>query len=294
MTERPQLTALLPNAVLDRLERRRVATRARRTNRGRGEHLSGKGGASTEFCDYRDYSPGDDTRFVDWNIFARLHRPYLKQFHREEERHVVLLVDASASMQFEQKLERARQLAAAFGVLGLQNNERVSVFTTDAARRLPPCRGRASLRRLFAFLEQIEAGGDVPLEAAVETLLRHHRGRGVCVVLSDFLTFGDLTRAFNSLYATGLELLGLQVLGPAELQPELTGDVRLQDIETELGLDVSAAADLITIYQEYRESYEQQLRRACQGRAGRFTSVSSAAPLEWVLFDSLQRQGWIE
>src|SRR5215831_12668628 len=193
---RPQMTTLLPNSVLDRLERLRICPAGKRTSRSRGEHFSGKGGTSTEFCDYRDYTPGDDTRFVDWNIFARLHRPYLKQFHREEERHVVLLIDASTSMKFESKLELGKSLAAAFGVMGCLNNERVSAYASHQASgapdRLPPCRGRASLRTLFQFIESVQGQGDAPLDHAIEQLLRYHAGRGVCVIVSDFLTFGDL------------------------------------------------------------------------------------------------------
>jgi uncharacterized protein (DUF58 family) len=298
MTDRPQLTTLLPNALLDRLERLRIVTRTHRVNRSRGEHLSGKGGTSTEFCDYRDYTPGDDTRFVDWNIFSRLHRPYLKQFHQEQERHVVLLVDVSASMRFEGKLERARQLAAAFGTLGLLNQERVSVYashrTDSAPARLPPCRGRASLRRMFAFVEGLDASGDAPLERALEQLLKFHRGRGVCVILSDFLTFGDLKRGFNLLGAAGLEPFGIQILGPRELAPDVSGDVRLVDAETQHGLDVSSAADLLALYQEHRLGLEAELSLLCRRRSGRFLSVSSADTPETVLLDRLRRQGWIE
>jgi len=170
LAPRPQMTTLLSNRALDRLQRLRICPAGKRTSRSRGEHLSGKGGTSTEFCDYRDYLPGDDTRFVDWNIFARLHRPYLKQFHKEEERHVVLLIDASASMRFENKLNLAKPLAAAFGVMGLLNNERVSAYAShqasDAPDRLPPCRGRASLRTLFQFIESVEGRGDAPLDRA--------------------------------------------------------------------------------------------------------------------------------
>ena len=95
----------------------------------------------------------------DWNIFSRLHRPYLKLFHHEEEMHVVIVVDASTSMLFEEKLACAKQLAAAFGVLGLRNTERVSVYSvrrpTGAPARLAPCTGRASMMKLFAFIESI-------------------------------------------------------------------------------------------------------------------------------------------
>jgi uncharacterized protein (DUF58 family) len=292
------MTSLLPNSVLDRLERLRICPVGRRTSRSRGEHLSGKGGTSTEFCDYRDYVPGDDTRFVDWNIFARLHRPYLKQFHKEEERHVVLLIDASASMQFEGKLNLGRQLAAAFGVMGLLNNERVSVYAShqasDAPERLLPCRGRASLRKMFRFIEGIDGRGDAPLERAVELLLRYHTGRGVCVILSDFLTFGDLKRGFNMLYATGLEPLGIQILGPHEIDPEIAGDLRLVDSETQETLDISSSADLMALYHEYRQGLESDLALLCQRRSGRFLSVSSAVPVESALFDQLRRRGWIE
>src|SRR5579862_329642 len=148
----PQFTRLLSNATLHRLERMRLNSNRRFTNRGRGEHLAGKGNSTTQFCDYRDYTAGDDTRFIDWNIFSRLHRPYLKVFHQEEELHVLILVDASSSMIFENKLALAKQLAAAFGVLGLRNTERVSAYALRAAGspdRLAPCTGRASMTKLF-------------------------------------------------------------------------------------------------------------------------------------------------
>src|SRR5215469_12724016 len=298
LAPRPQMTTLLTNSVLDRLEQLRICAPGRRTSRSRGEHFSGKGGTSTEFCDYRDYTRGDDTRFVDWNIFARLHRPYLKQFHKEEERHVVLLIDASASMKFDGKLELAKQLAAAFGVMGLLNNERVSAYASHQANnapdRLPPCRGRVSMRSVFQFIESVEGRGDAPLERAVELLLRHHSGKGVCVILSDFLTFGDLKRGFNLLHSAGLEPFGIQILSPREIDPDLSSDLRLVDSETQDTLDISSSTDLLNLYQEYRQGLEQELALLCQRRSGQFLSVSSDTPVESVLFDQLRRRGWIE
>lgn len=292
------MTTLLANSVLDRLEQLRICAPGRRTSRSRGEHFSGKGGTSTEFCDYRDYSPGDDTRFVDWNIFARLQRPYLKQFHREEERHVVLLIDASASMKFEGKLNLAKPLAAAFGVMGLLNNERVSAYVShqagNAPDRLPPCRGRANLRKMFQFVESIESRGDAPLDRAMELLLRHHTGRGVCIIVSDFLTFGDLKRGFNLLYAAGLEPLGIQILSPREIEPDVTTDLRLVDSETQETLDISSNEDLSVLYQEYRQRLENDVALLCRRRSGRFLSVHSEMPVESVLFERMRRKGWIE
>src|ERR1700733_6008139 len=114
-----QFTTLLDNSMLGRLERMRIAPRRKLTNRAHGEHLSGKGGTSIEFSDFRDYVAGDDLRHVDWNIFSRLHRPYVKQFRYEEQMCVVILLDASSSMQFDGKFDQARRLGAAFALMGL-------------------------------------------------------------------------------------------------------------------------------------------------------------------------------
>jgi uncharacterized protein (DUF58 family) len=292
-----QFTTLLPNDVLARVERMRLNPRRRQTNRMRGEHLSSKGGSSIEFADYRDYVPGDDIRYVDWNIFSRLNHPYLKLFAHEEEMHVVLLLDASSSMQFEGKFELARQAAAALGVIGLMNVERVSVYSCASLQAdpviLPPVTGRANLQRFLKFLEDLEGGGEFPVERAIEEALKRHRGKGVVVVLSDFLTFGDVTRGFNLMHTAGLEIYGLQVLGPSELDPELTGDLRFIDSETQMTLDVSSVGELLGIYHEHRLALENYLSAECRKRNGRFVSVGADEPIKSLLFDKLLRKGWI-
>jgi len=292
-----QFTSLLPNDVLARVERMRLNPVRRQTNRMRGEHLSSKGGSSTEFADYRDYVAGDDIRYVDWNIFSRLNHPYLKLFAHEEEMHVVLLLDASASMQFEGKFELARQAAAALGVMGLMNIERVSVYSCASLQTepviLPPVTGRASLLRFLKFLEGLGGGGEFPVERAIEEVLKRHRGKGVAVVLSDFLTLGDLTRSFNMLFNAGLEIYGLQILGPTELDPELTGDLRFVDSETQETLDVSSVGELLGLYHEHRQALETHLSAECRKRSGRFVSTSSEQSIKHLLFDTLLRRGWI-
>ncbi len=290
-----QMTRLLTNRQLSRLELLRINASRRFTNKSRGEHLIGRGGTSTEFSDFRDYAPGDDVRFVDWNAFARLHRPYIKLFEQEEEMHVAVLLDASESMLFEGKLERAKQLGAAFGVMGLLGTERVSVtaFSGDGIERLRPCTGRASMANVFTFLERVEGGGAVPLETGVEAFLTRHVGRGAVVLLSDFLTFGDLRGALNRLFSAGLEIFALQVLGPSEIEPDLATDLRLVDSETQATLDVTSGADIVELYLEYREAFAQELSGLCQQRSGRFVSLSSGDPLDGVLFGLLRRRGWV-
>lgn len=276
----------------------RLSPRRRLTNRSRGEHLAGKGGSSTDFADYRNYVAGDDIRNVDWNIFARLQRPYVKQFLHEEELHLTLLVDASTSMVFDDKLLKAKQLAAAFGIMGLLNVERVSVFVghqvPDQSSMLPPGTGRPRVRQLLDFLEKTEGGGAVPVEDAIDTMLRFHRGRGIVVILSDFLTFTDLSKSLNMLFSSGLEIWGLQILGASEISPDVHGDLRFVDSETGGTLDITNADELLNIYHAQRVALEEVLDSQCRRRNGRFLSIDASESLESLLFDRLCRHGWVQ
>jgi len=295
---KPQVTSLLSNDVLGRLERLRINATRLFTSKSRGEHLAGRGGTSVEFSDYRDYTPGDDVRFVDWNIFARLHRPYLKLYEEEEEIHVAVIIDTSSSMMFENKFELARQLGAAFGVMGLLGGERVSVFAFGGrergSMRLPPATGRASMLKLFAFIENLQGGGSVQIEEGLYDFLRRQSGRGVVAILSDFLTSADLRRPFNLLFSAGLEIFGVQILGPQEIDPQVTGDTRLVDSESRHTLDVSSGAYLTSLYQEYRAAYESYLKENCQKRCGHFLSVSPKDSLEYILFSLFRHRGWVK
>ena len=303
---------LLPAELLARAERLRVAPRTRRTNRTQGEHHHGKGGTSTEFSDYRDYVPGDDVRFVDWNIFSRLGEPYLKLYQHEEEMQVVLIVDGSASMGFGGKFDLARQLAAVFGVAGLMGREKVSAWCTtpppkgeadaepagrDLADRLPPCVGRVSRGKLGSWIESAAVGGALPIEGLVDRMLRRHVGKGTAIVLSDFLTpateNGAIERMLNRLHAAGLEPQAIQILAPEEVDPDVTDDVRFVDAETAGVLDVSAMKDLIAMYHELRLDLEDRLAAACRQRGGRFASVRSDAPALQLVNDVFVRGGWL-
>lgn len=292
-----QFTSLLPNDVLARVEKMRLNPLNRRTNRMRGEHLSGKGGTSIEFSDYRDYVPGDDMRYIDWNIFARLNQPYLKLYAHEEEMHVAILLDSSTSMAFEGKFDLARQIAASLGVMGLMNVERVSVYTCGPggpeAPFLKPCSGRVALKKFFGFLENVQVGGEIPIEQSVETVLSQHSGKGIVVLLSDFLTFGDIGRAFNLLHGSGLEIYAVQILGPAELNPELTGDLRFVDSETNQTVDVSSVGELLGLYHAHLDGLQEYLAAEARRRSGRFLRISSDDALKDVLFDKLLRRAWI-
>jgi hypothetical protein len=181
--------------------------------------------------------------------------------------------------------------------MGLFSLEPVSIYSCGRLGTepiiSPPCTGRKSLTRVLAFLEAIEAGGDFPIDQAVEAVLRRHRGRGIAIVLSDFLTFGNLTRPFNLLYSAGLEVFGIQILSPTEREPELAGDLRFVDSETGASLDVSNVGEMLTLYHDRLETLERELESQCRRRQGRFLSVGSRDPIDEILFDQLRRKGWV-
>ncbi|QDU32375.1 hypothetical protein KS4_04070 [Poriferisphaera corsica] len=292
------VTQLLSNSTLSRVERMRIVTKLRKSNKMRGEHLFGKGGSSTEFSDYRNYVEGDDIRYVDWNIFSRLGRPYLKQYRHEEEMQIVLVVDGSNSMMFDGKFERAKQLATAFGVMGLYSSEKVSahVIGVDEGKqkKLKACTGRGSMHKLFKYFEDLDGGGGEQLEEGVERVLHTHRGKGVVFIMSDWLSYGDVSGPMTRLASAGLEIMAMQVLSPVEIDPDLEGDLRFMDSEGAGTLDVSAAGDVVGLYQEYRLKYEHYLENHCKLRGGRFAVTSSHDDLSYVLFDMLLRKGWVK
>ncbi|MGV2341897.1 MAG UNVERIFIED_CONTAM: hypothetical protein LVR18_50680 [Planctomycetaceae bacterium] len=148
--------------------------------------------------------------------------------------------------------------------------------------------------RLLQFLENVAGGGDIPVEDAVERMLRFHRGRGVAILASDFLTLGDLSRPMNMLYSAGLEVWGLQILSDAEIAPNVEGDLRFVDSETGYTLDITNAGELLSIYHDQRLRLQATLDNMCRRRQGRFLSVSSAVPFNDLLFDGLCRQGWVQ
>lgn len=296
-------SALLTPNELARVEQLRLVTRRRLTARGAGGHRSTRGGRSLEFKDHRPYARGDDVRQLDWSLLARTRRPWLRIYHDEEEQHVAVLVDASASMGFEHKLLRARQLAAACGAMVLRGGDRVSMHVCgDALRGTMALRGRAGLAPLLAFLEQVDvARGSQPIEAAIEALVPRLVGRGALLVLSDFLTpsslggsaanGGDLARAANRAASQGFELIGVQVLGPSELAPSLDADLRLVDCETDALLDVAAGDELLQRYQATLHAQQRALIALCAGRGGSFVRVDAGRDALALLHGPLRQAG---
>jgi uncharacterized protein (DUF58 family) len=261
---------LLDPDFLRRLET--LTLRTRRPVRGvlRGERRSRTRGRGVEFADYRSYQVGDDYRHIDWNIYSRLDRLFVKLFSEEEDINVHLLVDVSASMAWGQpaKAVYAARLAAAIGYVGLVGLDRVGVvlFADRVRRMLPPVRGRGQTVRLLEFL----ADAATPPEAAPSDLrqtLREYvhrtRRRGLLVLLSDLWFPGGYEDGLLLARAHRFEPFVIHVLADDELEPQVRGDLRLVDRETHAGVEVTVDGPALEAYRQARDRYLRGVEEFC-------------------------------
>lgn len=269
----------------------RLVLRARRSFRGRrqGERKSRNKGHSVEFADHRNYSSGDDLRFLDWNIYGRLDRLFLKLFYEEENLNLYLLLDASRSMDFgdPNKLGFAKRIAAALGYVALSSHDRVDlgVIASEYKSLVSRQFGKNSVDTLFAALAKIEASGATRLEASLDRFLHRRPQPGILVLLSDFVDPKGLEGTLRTLGSRPHDVLLIQVLAPQELDPELAGHLSLVDSESpEHRVDVSISPPLLDRYRRSVASFLDETRQEAQKRGFLYTFASSRQDLETVIF----------
>ena len=201
---------LLDPDFLARLQRLEIVSKKIFVGKTKGERLSKRKGQSVEFADFRSYTVGDDLRFLDWNLFARLDRLFLRIFYEEEDLHVYILVDNSLSMEFGEptKLHYAKQVAAALGFIGLTNMDRVVVemFNDRMTQTTNALRGRRSLWRLTSFLEGVESAGPERHDEGLKTFSMKSSGKGVVIILSDFMDKGGYAEGPRYLIARNMDI----------------------------------------------------------------------------------------
>jgi uncharacterized protein (DUF58 family) len=292
--ERPPL---FDETFLRRLEQLELASRRLTAGRMKGERRSVRRGQSVEFADYRNYAAGDDLRQLDWNVYARLERLFIKLFVEEEDVTVHVLVDASRSMDFGQpnKLDFARRAAGALGYLGLASLDRVSVaFLGDGhATGMRPMRGKRRALELFAFLSETHGQRLTGLAAAAREYAARLRGTGPLLLLSDLMDPGYLD-ALRDLAGTRCQLSVLHVLAPEELDPEVPADARLVDSETSQGVEVTGDEDLVDRYRARLSEWQAEIAAFVSARGGAYVAVPSDLDLTDLLFDVLRRRRVVE
>ncbi|HIE51599.1 MAG TPA: DUF58 domain-containing protein [Armatimonadetes bacterium] len=280
---------------LRKLERLSLLSRRVFTGQVKGEKKSPRRGTSVEFADYRNYVPGDDLRYLDWNIYGRLDRLLLKLFVEEEDLRVYLLLDRSRSMDFgaPTKFDYARRVAAALAYLALVGLDRVAVraFAETLEPGLPLLRGRGNVWPVFEYLSRLQPGGETRLSEALTRQAQETKRPGLCILLSDFLDPQGYQRGLDALVGRGFEVVVIQVLDAEELQPSLVGDLKLVDAESGEEREITVSESLLRAYRRNVEEFCAELQTYCHGRGLTYLRTTTAQPFEILVLTTLRRRG---
>ena len=282
---------------LARLEQLELVSRKIFQGRMKGERRSTRKGQSVEFADYRNYVVGDDLRFLDWNLFARLDKLFIRLFLEEEDLHVYFLLDNSLSMDFgtPSKLRYAKQLAAALGFVGLVNSDRVVVeaFNDRLTQSMPPLRGRRSLWRMLNFLDKVEPAGPSDMARALRAFSLKCSGKGIVVILSDFMDKGGYEEALRYLVARQMDVYAIQILSQEEIEPDVTGDLKLVDIEDDDVAEITVSRALLDRYKKNLAAYRAALYEFCTRRGVTCLFTSNRVPFETLVLTYLRQRGLV-
>ena len=277
-----QPTALLERDELRRLDRLALQVRRAVVGQMAGERRSRRHGHSVEFADFRNYTPGDDFRLIDWNAYARLDRYLLRLFVAEEELPLAIFLDLSGSMDWgnPNKAWAARRLAGAIAYVALAALDRVrlTVFADGPTSGGAPSRGRHGAVRLFERLQSFPVGGRTDYARLTFPIARQRPG--MSVVITDGLGPAPIDPALAALQRARQEGAILQVLAPQEVEPDWSGDARLKDAETGEEREFTATPVTQAAYRAALARRTGELEAAAHRRGLRFARLTSAQPVD--------------
>ena len=268
-----------------------------------GKHLVSTYGQTVEFADYREYMLGDDIRRIDWNLFSRFEKYFLKLFTDERQMHTQIFLDCSASMGKlnQQKSAYATAFAAALGFLSVHNMDKLSFRLIRGAKAEDPFGlivGKTPFFRAVSTLNDLKFDEDADLEKAI-TGTENSQGNGLTVIISDFFTESDWKKAVDYLCYKKRQVFLIQIMSPEERDPSYSGRINLVDSEATDALDernmkVRITRGLQQAYEQALNDYIEDMSSFCASRGAGFISVSSDKPIERVIFGELMRTGIIE
>ena len=291
-------TPLLDPEFLAKLEQLELISRKIFVGRMKGERRSKRRGSSVEFADHRNYSVGDDLRHIDWNVYGRLDKLFLKLFLEEEDLHVYTLLDTSLSMDFGDptKLRFGKQVAAALSFVGLVNHDRIvlDTFSSNLDAGLSSIRGRSQMWRIVQHLDSLKASGSSDLTAAARTFAIKHPGKGIVVVISDFMDKNGYEDALRYLMARNMDIYVVHVLSREEVEPEIVGDLRLIDCEDSDEAEITVSAPLLKRYKETLDSYVGGFREWCTRRGIAYIFTTNQTPFDKLILNYLRERGLVK
>ena len=285
---------ILDGDFLDRLDAASLLLKTPMTGFFGGGRKARSYGNTVEFADFREYFPGDDIRRIDWNVYARFEKYFIKLFTDERQMHNQIYIDCSASMACgkPEKAAAALRVAAAFGYLSVSAMDRVSykLIKGDALEDLKiTITNKDSFYRAAQYLEDTEFEGDLDLEKAIVQAKTPGHDDGLTIIISDFLTESDWKKAIDFLLYHRREVMLIQIMSPDELYPDFDGRIHMMDSEAPdladgRNMRVVVTKKMVEAYQRALDEYEKEIIDFCAARNVTFFTVSSDDPIERVIF----------
>lgn len=253
-------------------------------------------GGGIEFADHRDYTPGDDFRYLDWNLYARHDELLLKRFQEEEDLHVYILLDCSRSMNFGRppKFDFARRVAAALAYIALADLDRVALvaFADEVVADFPLARGKARILSLLKFLEGLSPqGAQTDLARVAGAFVHRSQRRGLVIVVSDLYDPAGYERGLDLLRHHRYEPHVVQIFDRAEAEPNLLGDLELFDIETEAVRKVTITERNLRQYRAAFERFQTSVQQYCNTYALGCTRTSTEVPFDDLILKMMRTAG---
>jgi uncharacterized protein (DUF58 family) len=253
-------------------------------------------GGGIEFADHREYTPGDDFRYLDWNLFARHDELLLKRFQEEEDLHIYIFVDCSRSMAFgtPPKFDYARQVAAALAYIGLAELDRVAAlaFAGDIVADFPLTRGKSRILSLLEFLGRLPSlGALTDLARVAQSFVHRTQRRGLVLVISDLFDPAGYQRGLDVLRHHRYEPHVIQVYDRKEAEPDLKGDLELYDIETQTVEKVTVTERKLRQYQQLFANFLDSVRRYCKTYGIGGTCTTTEVPFDELILKMMRAAG---
>ena len=292
---------LLNDAFFSRLETLDLNLRSNLIGYFGGKHFVKSYGQTVEFADYREYALGDDIRRIDWNLYARFGKHYLKLFTDERQMKVQIFLDCSASMGRDEPLKAnyAIATAAALGFLGVHNMDKVAfnfMRGTKCDNPFGTIIGKNSFFRAMSTFKNLAFDEDSDIEACVTGCQDTSSGNGISIIISDFMTESNWKKAVDYLCYKNRQVLLIQVLTPEELDPSYDGRVALMDSEApdaadERHMKINITRSMQMAYEEAIKDFIEDIRSYVVKRGGHFITINTEEPIEKVLFGGLFKAG---
>jgi uncharacterized protein (DUF58 family) len=263
----------------------------------RAERRTKKSGSGVEFADHRDYQPGDDFRYLDWNVYQRFEKLLVRLYEEEEDLAIYFILDTSASMAFGdgRKLRYAKKVCAALAYVGLANLDRVTMVTTSdrVMERMPETRGKARIFKAFRFLREVEAEGTTDLGDAMKTFVAQNKRRGLAVLVSDLYDPRGFEKGINVLRYNKFDPFVVHITDPGEGKPKLNGDVLVYDCETGDEREVTVTAKVLSLFGEAYTAYLADIDRFCATHQVPYVTASVDVPFDELILRVFRRGGFL-